>query len=110
MTKRVDRLDTAFTDLVGSMNELDSKERIELLEAVGRLHGMSLTLFALLETVDHKDHDCKLKYPKTIVEGYLDAFGKDVASSMEMTSIANGLEYAPDPNKKVRDEILKEAD
>ena len=106
-------LDKAFEQVVAGMEQMDSEDRITLLESIGRLHGMSLTLFTLLEAVDHKDHEaheCGLKYPKDIVEGYFSAFRKDVDASIEMTCVANGFEYAPDPNKEVRDEILAESD
>ena len=105
-------LDKAFEQVVAGMEQMDTDDRITLLEGVGKLHGMTLTLFTLLEAVDHKDHEdheCGLKYPKDIIDGYIDSFTKDVESSMEMTCAVNDIAYATDPNKEVRDEILSEA-
>ena len=92
--------------MIKGMEMLDSDDRVKLLEDIGRLHGVSLTLFTLLEATDHADHKCELSFPKAIIDGYMEAFHKDVYSSVEMTCIANGIDYAPDPNKEVRDEIL----
>ena len=100
--------DRAMEAMIAGMESLNSEGRLKLLENIGELHGMSLTLFALLEAKEHEDHDCKLSYPKTTIDGYLEVFLKDVYGSIELTCDANSIVYAPDPNKKVRDEILKD--
>jgi len=103
-------LDSAVEAMVEGMELMPPELRIKLLEEIGRLHGMSLTLFALLESQEHKEHECRLSFPKQLVDDYLEAWHKDVYSSMEMSCAANGLAYAPDPNKELRDEILAESD
>ena len=105
-------MDKALKAMVEGMEMLDSELRIKLLEEIGRLHGISLTLFALLESQEHTGHadDCPVKYPKFVVDGYMEAFSKDVYSSIQLTCEVNGIEYTADPNKKVRDEILNSCD
>ena len=96
-------LEKAFDSVVEGMAQLDTNRRVRLLEEIGRLHGMTITLFAILEGEGEGS-----KYPKEIVDGYMSAFNKDLQRSIAMTCAANGLELAPDPNKEVRDEILGE--
>ena len=104
-------LDGALEAMIEGMEILPSDKRLLLLEEIGRLHGMGLTLLALLTSQDHKDHeDCNLKYPKEVIDGYLDAWNKDVYHSIQLTCEANGIDYVPDPNKELRDEILAEVD
>jgi hypothetical protein len=93
----------ALEVLIDGMTELDTKRRVMLLEKIGRLHGMAVTMFSIMETYDGCHNS-----PKDIVSGYLEAFGKDVTTSVELTCDANGMEYDRDPNKTVREEILNE--
>ena len=102
-------LSESMESVVEGMEQLDSNGRVRLMEEIGKLHGMTLTLFTLLHSQAHKDHDCELRFPKDIVDGYLEAWHKDVYTSIEITCAANGIDFEPDPNKEVRDEILRES-
>ena len=89
----------------------DSATRIALLQIVSELHLASLVTFLAVESAEHQKHsDCDLKYPSKGADAYLKEFRKDLESSLQTTCILNGLEYCPDPNKELRDEILNEID
>lgn len=97
--------------LTEKMANADSEERINLLHLADNLHVMLFVAWATMEAFDHKDHKgdtCAFNSMKKVAEGYVEQFGMSITKSVQATCEANGLPYALDPNKKVREEILNE--
>jgi hypothetical protein len=105
--------DKLLDEIVGDMVDADAKTRIKILESMSELHLVSfVTWLGTNIMVDHVDHadDCPYKNPKELVDKYVECFAKDLEASVEATCLANGVQYVPDPNKEVRDEILAQGD
>lgn len=98
----------ALAGLLAGMEVLDEEGRLALLEEVGKLHGIGIAAFTMILASEHRGHDCDLTHPKDIVKDYLEAFRKDLYTSLEATCEINGIPFARDPNAKLREEIENE--
>ena len=93
------------------MAEAPAEKRLDLLHGIDNLHVMLFVSWIVMEAHDHKDHGKECEFAegmKGIAETYLETFTASVMGSIEATCAVNGMVFAPDPNKELRDEILRE--
>jgi hypothetical protein len=108
MTDLSEMLMDAITVRMVKMND---EERMTMLQAVDNTHVAAFVTWITLEQVDHENcgENCAFKNMEHVTESYINQFASALRKSVSATCEANGMEYAPDPNKEVRDEILAES-
>lgn len=99
----------AIIDLMMSKGD---KERLQTLEAIDQMHVIAFVAWFGAELSGHEEcgEYCPYGNPEDVVDSYIKQFASSLHMSMEATCIANGVKYRKDPNKEVRDEILREND